>query len=173
MCQSPIIVSVATEVEASCDAVWNVIANIEIAPDVITPVVSVERISNGRENFQVGTRWKEIRKYKGSDFVQIKTVTSIRREAGGYSVAINVSYPDEKFKDFTNTSTLEVRPSGGKTGKCLLIGSCGFMPGNLWSSIVFCFCGRGMARDTETLYLAELEDIGKAAVEQSQQQSAE
>ena len=70
---------------------------------------------------------------------QIKTVTSIRKEAGGYSVAINVGYPVE-FKDYTNTSTLEIRPLsatlGGQKNKCLLIGSFGIMPGDWKSRIV-------------------------------------
>lgn len=163
MCQSPVIVSVATEVQASSDAVWSVISNIEIAPDVNAPVVSVERLSDdGKEGFCEGTRWKEIRTYEGNEFTQIKTVTSIRNENGGYSVAINVSYPNE-FQEFTNTSTLEIRPLSGQKNKCLLIGSFGIMPGNLRSRIYFCFCGRRMAKQGEQTFLVELEEIGTAA----------
>ena len=163
MCQTSLVVSVATEVEASCEALWAIISNIEIAPAIITPVVSVERISEGND-FCVGTRWKEIRKYQGEDVVQLKTVTSIRREAGGVSVAINVSYLEATFREFTNTSTLEMRPSSGRMDKSLLIGSFGVMPGNLISRILFCLRGRNMARIGAKLYLEELEDIGKAAV---------
>ena len=164
MCQTSFVVSVATEVEASCEALWAIISNIEVAPAFITPVVSVERVSEGND-FCVGTRWKEIRKYQGEDVVQLKTVTSIRREAGGVSVAINISYPEETFRrEITNTSTLEIRPSSGQMDKSLLIGSFGVMPGNLISRILFCLCGRNMARVGAKLCLEDLEDIGKAAV---------
>lgn len=195
-CQSQIVVSVATEVEASCEAVWNVIADIDSMPSVLTPTLSVERLSTDTDDFCVGTRWKETRLYQGNEIVQIKTVTSIRKEgtcmsapslcssrcmtcsahillvcptAGGYSVAINVSYPNE-LKDFTNTSTLEIRPSGGDKNKSLLIGSFGILPGGIFSRIVVCLCRRNFARSGEKSFLVELEEIGKAAVEKSQKQ---
>lgn len=167
MCQSaPVIVSVATEVQASCENVWNVISDIELAPNVITTVVSVARLSDGKEGFQIGTRWKEIRLYDGHEVTQIKTVTSIRKENSVYSAAINVSYPGA-FQDVTNTSTLEIRPLNGVKNKCLLIGSFGVMPGTLKSRIYFCLCSRQIAKRGETSYLVELEEIGNAA-EQSQ-----
>ena len=172
MCQTPVIVSVATEVEASCAAVWEVIANIEFAHSVITPVVSVERISEG-DGFQVGTRWKEVREYKGSKITQVKTVTSLRKEEGGYSVAINVNYPGDEYIDFTNTSTLEIRPLTGEKEKCLLIGSFGVMPGTLRGRIYFFFCGRRIAKYGQESYLHELDEIGKAAVKQSNAPSHE
>jgi hypothetical protein len=163
MCTTPVIVSVATEVDASCDRVWEVISDIESAPLVISSVVSVERLSDSdKKVFKEGTRWKEIRTYEGKHVTQIKTVTSIRKESGGYAVGINVGYPAQ-YKDYTNTSTLEIRPLGGQKGKCLLIGSFGIMPGDWKSRIVFCLLGRRIAKQGERPFLAELNEIAVAA----------
>ena len=164
MCQAPVIVSVATEVGTSCDAVWHVIANIEMAPTVVTQVVSVERLSN-EHDFREGTRWKETRNINGK-MVQIKTVTSIRmEEGGGKSVAINVSAEDDKY--LTNTCTLEVQPISGVKDKCILIGSFGAESGGIRGRIVFFLCGRRLASLGSKFMLEELEEIGTAAVKQS------
>lgn len=169
MCLSDvIIVSVATEVAASCNDVFSVIQDIESMPSVLTPTVGVERLSKGTE-FELGTRWKEVRTYNGFEIEQCKTVTSLRKEAGGYSVAINVTYPGE-LKEFTNTSTLEIRPSSGNNEKSLLIGSFGVMPGGLLHRIRFCLFNRKIRKEGQRSFLVELEEIGKAAVGRSQQE---
>lgn len=74
MCfQSHVVLSVATEVEASCEAVWNVIADIVSMPSVLTPTVSIERLSSDNKgDFCVGTRWKEIRNYDGKELKVIR-----------------------------------------------------------------------------------------------------
>lgn len=169
MCTSPVIVSVATEVEASCDRVWQVISDIESAPTVLSPVVSVERLSDDdKEVFQEGTRWKEIRTYEGKRVTQIKTVTSIRKEGDGYAVGINVGYPVE-FKEYTNTSTLEIRPLTGQKNKCLLIGSFGIMPGDWKSRISFCLFGKKVAKQGGVAFLEELNEIAIAATRKESQ----
>lgn len=169
MCQSPIVVSVATEVEASCDAVWKVISDIENWPTVVTQVQSIERLSKDAGCFREGTRWREVRKC-GVDMVQIKTVTCIRHVGGGKSVAINVSYPEEANKALTNTCTLEVRPLDGNQNKCVFIGSFGGMAGGLIGRVYFLFRGRLIAKRGREHMLEELEEIGKEAVKQSQKQ---
>jgi len=162
MCQTPLIVSVAAEIDASSKAVWAVLSDIENWPSVVTQIQSVKRLSND-EGFQEGTRWREVRKC-GSDIVQIKTVTSIRDKAGcGKSVSINVSYPQDENKELTNTCTLEVRPLSGD--KCLLVGSFGAMAGGIRGRCYFLFCGGRILRGGREFMLEELEEIGMAAVE--------
>lgn len=173
MGQAPLVVSVATEVEASCKEVWAILSNIDDLPFVVTAIVSTERISSDEKEYKEGTRWKEIRKYNENDHAvtQIKTVTSIRQQdGGGKSVAINITFTNESSsgsinEDLTNTSTMEVQSIKGHKDKCILICSFGAMAGGLRGRCYFLFCAWRMKRLGRTLVLQELEEIGKAAVQ--------
>jgi hypothetical protein len=171
MCQSPIIVSVATQVNTSCDAVWNVISDIESAPSFVTQVQSIERLSKDAGCFCEGTRWREDRTCGKDSIVQLKTVTCIRIEkGGGKSVLINVSFPDEENKELTNTCTLQVRPLDGDKSKCVLIGSFGAMAGGVIGRLYFFFCGRRLVKLGRAFMLEELEEISKEAEKRSHNQ---
>jgi uncharacterized membrane protein len=171
MCHFPIVVSVAAQVNAPCDAVWNVISDIENAPSFVTQVQSIERLSSDAGCFCEGTRWREVRTCGKYNMVQLKTVTCIRKEkGGGKSVLINVSFPGEEKKELTNTCTLQVRPRDGDKNKCVLFGSFGAMAGGVKWRLYFFFCGRRLVKRGGAFMLEELEEIRKEAEKRSHNQ---
>jgi uncharacterized membrane protein len=68
--------NVGREVEASADAVWRVVTDLDNSPQVISAIGRVERL-DGRDGFGVGTRWRETRQMFGKEATEAMEVTAI------------------------------------------------------------------------------------------------
>lgn len=67
---------VAREVDAPAQRVWDVITDLDAAPDVLSGVERVERLDGGH-GFDVGTRWRETRTMFGKQASEEMAVTAI------------------------------------------------------------------------------------------------
>ena len=80
---------VSRTIEASPQRVWEVVTDLDHAPETLSGVVSVQRMTNGP--YAVGTRWRETRTMFGREATEEMWVaqsdpqrrTQVRAESGG------------------------------------------------------------------------------------------
>ena len=161
------------EVPVPPSIVWQTVADIDSTPHYITTVVSVERIdgSSKDDELRVGTKWKEVRHYQGSDIAMVKTVHGVGSKGSPYPriFAVNVSFPGTSL---TNTSTIIVSPgvasdgSGGKVEEAstsLLAGTFVGLPCGLFFKLKMIIFGRSIRKSTREVFLRELDEIAVEA----------
>ena len=64
------------EVSVSPVVLWELVTDLDRAPNVISAVTAVERL-DGRTGFEVGTRWQETRMMFGREATEVLEVTEI------------------------------------------------------------------------------------------------
>jgi hypothetical protein len=179
----------SAEVEASPGVVWQVISDIESHPNIISGVQSVKRLvvgntgtvtpsnyapNKGEPTLEVGTKWREVRSYKGFEEVTlVKTVTEIKNpHSFPRSVAITVTYTEngrETFKDDANTSTLAVHlPTCANDGdghsSCIIVGTFAFQSVGCCNRLKGLFCGFFTYRFVQKQFQQEIDSIKEAAL---------
>lgn len=68
--------SVSRQVAVPPDRLWELITDLDRAPDVISAVTSIRRLDDGK-GFDVGTRWEETRTILGRDTTEILEVVEV------------------------------------------------------------------------------------------------
>jgi hypothetical protein len=161
-CSGAFTASATVDVAAPAEFVWEVIADLEAAPEILSQVSSVKRKSGG--NFEVGTRWREERTcYDGESSPQHKTITAITNpKSFPRSVCINVSYHEtDSYKDDINTSTLMVDSIDERNAR--LIGTLAFQTMSFQGRIRMFLCKRCFMSMVHTYFQKEMEDYAAAA----------
>jgi hypothetical protein len=154
---TPLHVSVQVDVAVPADALWEVVTDIDHHAEIVETVVGIKRIYG--DKFQVGTRWKEIRKFQNRELSLIKTIVRIDKEPLSWS--FHVSYPSSRggYQDQVTTTTFTITPIDEQHS--VLIGSFTYMTG---TPIVNACCLQRLKRFAEDIFTKEMEDYGRAAV---------
>jgi carbon monoxide dehydrogenase subunit G len=96
-------IQISHDVHAPAEVVWQVITDIEHAPEFISGIESVERLDDGT-GFGVGTRWRETRTMFGRTATEDMTVTAVEP---GRSYTTEAHHGKAHY-----TSGLRVEPKG-------------------------------------------------------------
>lgn len=160
-CSSGLSTSANVEIAAPAETVWKTIIDLDAAPDIIH-VVKLIRREGGGEGCQVGTKWREVRIYKGNDVVLRKTVTKMSEDPYSLSIAVSFSDNDEAmFQDASNTSNLAVEPLDESS--CLLIGTFAIQNTGILATMYELFCGSCLIHDARQSFQVELDEYRVAA----------
>jgi hypothetical protein len=153
--------SATVDVAVPAELLWEVIADLEAAPDILSQVSSIRRKSGG--DFEVGTRWRETRMHKGQQIPQHKTITAITgADSFPRSVCINVSYHEvDSYRDDINTSTLMVDSVDETNAR--LIGTLAFQTMSFQGRTRIFLCKPCFMSMVHTYFQAEMEDYAAAA----------
>jgi hypothetical protein len=166
-------------VAVPADILWEVITDIDHLPDIVKIIVDVERLppikgadkknsnennTNANNSIQVGTRWRETRRFgrRRKEVDLIKTIIEIIGNDndlyGAKSMSVNVTFP--QAKDSINTSSLIVTPMDSK--HCVLIGSLSFMTGApLFNAC--CLNSQRIRQHATRKFTKELQEYARAA----------
>lgn len=145
-------IQVVRDVAAPPETVWDVLTDLDRAPEVLSGIVRVERVAG--ERYAVGTTWNETRKMfgrEGTEQMRVTVVQPPRRtvveaESGG------VSYVTE----------LEVEPAAG--GSRLSMTFCATAPqAGLLTRAAMTLMGGLATRATRRVCRQDLEDIAAEA----------
>lgn len=161
------------EVPVPPSVLWQTVADIDSTPNFLSTVICVERIDGSSKDdpLVVGTKWTEVRQYKGNDVHMIKTVHNIGSDTSPYPrmFAVNVSFPT--MKKMANTSTIIVSPAEmGGDGKekegntSILAGTFVGVPGGFFFKLQMLLFGASIRRRTAASFRKELGDIAKEAI---------
>eukprot|EP00563_Minutocellus_polymorphus_P017590 CAMPEP_0197726810 /NCGR_PEP_ID=MMETSP1434-20131217/17212_1 /TAXON_ID=265543 /ORGANISM="Minutocellus polymorphus, Strain CCMP3303" /LENGTH=178 /DNA_ID=CAMNT_0043312837 /DNA_START=117 /DNA_END=653 /DNA_ORIENTATION=+ len=161
------------EVPVPPSVLWQTVTDVDSTPSFLSTVMSVERIDGSSKDDPrtIGTKWKEVRKYKGNDVHMIKTVHHVGSDTSPYPrmFAVNVSFPT--MKKTANTSTLIVSPGEmsveGKAEECtssILAGTFVGVPGGLLFKLQMLLFGASIKKSTTDSFRQELDDIAKEAI---------
>lgn len=74
----PLITSQSKEINASPEAVWSVITDIENAAKFISGIKAIEIVQQASDSTLVGLKWKETREFMGKDAVEVMWITNAR-----------------------------------------------------------------------------------------------
>ena len=152
---------------------WQTVTDIDSTPDFLSTVIRVERIDGSSKDdpLVVGTKWKEVRQYKGNDVHMIKTVHDVGSDTSPYPrmFAVNVSFPT--MKKMANTSTIIVSPEemggDGKKEECstsILAGTFVGVPGGFLFKLQMLLFGASIRKSTAESFRKELDDTAKEAI---------
>ena len=154
------------EVPVPPSVLWQTVTDIDSTPDFLSAVKSVERIDGSSKDdpLTTGTKWKEVRQYKGNDVHMIKTVHNIGSDTSPYPrmFALNVSFPT--MKKMANTSTIIVSPEEEVCNTSILAGTFVGVPGGLLFKLQMLLFGATIRRHTAASFRKELDDIAKEAI---------
>ena len=96
--------TVATDVAAPADRVWQVITDLEGSPEVISTIEEVEILAGG-DGFGLGTKWRETRTLFGREATEVMEVTAIDP---GRSYTVEADGRGAHY-----TTTVSVEPNDG------------------------------------------------------------
>ena len=150
---------VERDVAAPPDAVWAVITDLEGSAEIISAIMSVERIG-ADSGFEVGTRWKETRKLFGREGTEEMEVTAIDE---GRSYAVEADGSGAHY-----TSVMTIEPSGDG---CRLSMSFESEPTTFIARIGAAF-GKLLEGSTRKMLATDLDEIAAAAEARSQAPTA-
>lgn len=143
---------VTRDIDAPAQRVWELITDIEHAPETLSGVEQVERLDDGG-GFGVGTRWRETRTMFGKQATEEMEVTTVEPERAYTTVA---QHGNTRY-----VSSLRVEPLG--EGRCQLSmtfeGTSSSTVGRLLTATV----GRLFAGSTRKMVEQDLHDIAVAA----------
>ncbi len=141
--------SVSRHVAAPRERVWQVITDIDGAPEVVEAIQSVERVEG--EGFAVGTRWRETRRVFGRAATEEMVVTALDPGTG---------YTTEADGPGTHyVSRFALAEEGEGTRLTMAFGS---EPVGLVGRLVGATVGRLAAGASRRAVAADLDDIARA-----------
>lgn len=143
---------VAREIDAPAQRVWDVITDLDGAPEVLSGVERVERL-DGADGFDVGTRWRETRTMFGRQTSEDMAITAIEPPRR-YTVVADSS-------GTTYTSTFEVAPL--EDHRCRLTMGFGARSAGLAGRLLAATVGRLFLGATRKALERDLDDIAAAA----------
>lgn len=147
--------SVSREVAVPPDRLWELITDLERAPEVISAVSSIERLDEG-EGFDVGTRWQETRTILGRDTTEILEVVEVDP---GRSYAVEAESLGEGFR-----SVITVAPSPAGSVITMSFSS---DPAGPVSKVLAGTVGKLFEGGTKKALVRDLEDIAEVAESES------
>ena len=154
------------EVPVPPSLLWQTVTDIDSTPDFLSTVKSVERIDGSSKDdpLTVGTKWKEVRQYKGNDVHMVKTVHNVGSDTSPYPrmFAVNVSFPT--MKKMANTSTIIVSPEEEDFNASILAGTFVGVPGGFIFKLQMLLFGTSIRRHTAASFRKELGDVAKEAI---------
>lgn len=144
------VVTVTRHVDAPRTVVWDVLTDLDHAPQVMEAIARVERVDG--EGFGLGTRWRETRTMFGRDATEEMEVTAIDPprgyvvEADGQGAHYRTEFTLDEDADGTQvTMTFGAEPRG--------------VTGRLMAATV----GRLFAGATRRAVAADLADVARAS----------
>ncbi len=140
------------DVGAASERVWNVMTDLERAPEVLSAVDRIERMDD-HADFGVGTRWRETRTLFGKQATEELEVTSVQQ---GRSYTVEADSRGAHYR-----STMRVEPLGPDRSRLHL--TFGAEPGSLLGRIFSAAIGRLFAGATRKALQGDLDDIAAAA----------
>lgn len=143
---------VSREIAARPDRVWNIITDVERSPDVLSGVVSVERLDD-LDAFGVGTRWRETRVMFGKQATEEMEVTAVD-DGHRYTVTADSS-------GTTYTSVLVVEPLPDE--RCRLVMTFSAAPGGRVAKVLAATVGRVFLGATRRMLQQDVDDIAMHA----------
>ena len=154
------------EVPVPPSLLWQTVIDIDSTPDFLSTVKSVERIDGSSKDdpLTIGTKWKEVRQYKGNDAHMVKTVHNVGSDTSPYPrmFAVNVSFPT--MKKMANTSTIIVFPEEEDCNASILAGTFVGVPGGFLFKLQMLLFGTSIRKHTAASFRKELDDIAKEAI---------
>ena len=143
--------SIAKDIAAPPERVWQVITDLDGSPDVMSAITAVERIDGG-PGFDVGTRWRETRTMFGREATEEMEVTAIDP---GRSYTVEAESTGARY---VSTFLVEAHESGSR-----LTMSFSGTPKGIVGRMLAATVGRLLAGTTTKAIQQDLEDIAAAA----------
>ncbi len=100
-------ISLSRDVAAPPDIVWGLATDLDLAPDILSGVNSIERLDDGA-GFGVGTRWRETRTMFGREATEDMEVTSF---VPGRSYTVEA---ESHGAHYVSTVSVEPGPEGSR-----------------------------------------------------------
>ena len=143
---------VTREIDAPAQRVWELITDIEHAPETLSGVEQVERLDDGG-GFGVGTRWRETRTMFGRQATEEMEVTAVEPERSYTTVA---QHGTTRY-----VSALQVEPLGEE--RCQLAMTFEGTSSSALGRILAATVGRLFSGSTRKMVQQDLDDIAAAA----------
>ena len=143
--------SVSREVAVPPDRLWELITDLDRAPEVISAVTSIERLDDAEE-FGVGTRWQETRTILGRDTTEVLEVVEVD-PGRSYTVAA-----ESLGEGFRSVITVDPSPIGS-----VITMSFSAEPAGTVSKVLAGTVGKLFEGGTRKALVRDLEDIAEVA----------
>ncbi len=144
-------IKLTREINAPPDRVWDVLTDLERAPEVISGIQKIERLEGGGE-LRVGTRWRETRTMFGREATEEMEVTGLD-EGRSYTVEA-----DGQGAHYTSTLTVEPAAAGSR-----VVMTFEAAPQGTFAKIMAATVGRLFMGATRKALAKDLDDIARAA----------
>lgn len=145
-------VEVTKDINATPEAVWSVVTDLDSAPDVMRNIVAVERLEG--DGFSVGTRWKETRRMFGRDEAETMWVSDID-EPRSYTV-------QSRAGGALYTTVFRLTPNTSGTELVVTFGAETEDPG-VGQRVMMALFGKAAMKATRKALVEDLDDIAVAA----------
>lgn len=145
-------VTASRHVDATPDAVWAVMTNLEGFADAISGIESVERLDDG-SGFQVGTKWRETRTMFGRTATEAMWVTKIDP---GHRYVVEASSHGAEYR-----TKQSVAPADG--GGSLLTMSFSAKAVSTMAKVMSATVGKLFENATRKAFEQDLADVAAAA----------
>lgn len=139
--------TVSRRINAPIDKVWDVITDIDRAPDTITAIESVERLP-GPSTFDIGLRWRETRTMFGKPTTAELEVVRVEPQREYTVVSRGAS------TDFESVMCLE--STGDGTTVTMTLSA---VAKTMWARFMERTIGRIFRRASRRMLMADLDDI--------------
>jgi carbon monoxide dehydrogenase subunit G len=143
--------SVSREVAVPPDQLWELITDLDRAPEVISAVTSIRRLDQGR-SFEVGTKWEETRTILGRDTTEVLEVVEVDP---GRSYTVEA---ESLGAGFRSVITIEPSPLGS-----VITMSFSSEPSGAVSRVLAGTVGKLFEGGTRKALVRDLEDIAAVA----------
>lgn len=144
-------IKVTREIAAPPDRVWQLLTDLDGAPQVVSGIEAIERLDGGGD-FRVGTKWRETRTMFGRQATEEMEVTAL---AGGRSYTVEA---DGHGAHYTSTVTVEPAAAGSR-----VVMTFAGEPQGTVAKIMAATIGRLFAGATRKALKQDLDDIARAA----------
>ncbi len=144
-------ITLTREINAPPDRVWDVLTDLERAPELISGIEAIERLDGGGE-FRVGTKWRETRTMLGRQATEEMEVTALD-EGRSYTVEA-----DGHGAHYTSTLTVDPAAAGSR-----VVMTFDAQPQGTLAKILAATVGRLFMGATRKALAKDLDDIARAA----------
>ena len=139
-------------VGASADILWQVITDLEGAPDIVSGIDRIEMLA-GAGSFGIGTRWRETRTMFGRSATEEMQITGVD-EGQSYTVESHAAGADYRW-------TLSVFPEGERASQLAIV--FGAEPRTAAAKVLASTVGRLFERSTRKAVRRDLDDMAAEA----------
>lgn len=139
------------EVSVSPEVLWELVTDLDRAPNVISAVTAVERL-DGRTGFEVGTRWQETRMMFGREATEVLEVTEIDP---GRSYTVEAESLGARYRSVISVA--------GTPGGSMITMTFGSEPSGAVSKVLAGTIGKLFEGGTRKALVRDLDDIAVVA----------